>query len=337
MSAAPSPSLSLRGLVLFFSGLAAGLLLGLFIFTPILQGGAAKPAADTSVTAAAATPIANQTMAPSASPGTMAVNDPVAFDIEPRIGTLPWENEHDYLAYMQKASKEPLESLKARYALAQQFIASRELEGVAIEGFLRTPRENFVRSFNQKRAYENIWLPIGFGATITDPAVVSMMTTTLDVKPKQRVLEIGTGSGYQSAILSNLSNHIYSIEIIQPLQKETDALYSELSASYPQYKNIHRTLGDGYYGWKDYAPFDRIIVTCAIDHLPPPLLQQLAPGGIMVVPLGPPGRQHIMEVKKTTDAAGNEVLKRRDVYNGLGVKFIPFRDEKGGSYSGTKK
>ena len=164
-----------------------------------------------------------------------------------------------------------------------------------------------------------------------------MMTTTLDVKPKHRVLEIGTGSGYQSAILSNLSNYIFSIEIIQPLQKETDALYSELAATYPQYKNIRRTLGDGYYGWKEFAPFDRIIVTCAIDHLPPPLLQQLAPGGIMVVPLGPPGRQHIMEVKKTLDSAGNEVLKRRDVYNGLGVKFIPFRDEKGGSYSGEKK
>jgi protein-L-isoaspartate(D-aspartate) O-methyltransferase len=164
-----------------------------------------------------------------------------------------------------------------------------------------------------------------------------MMTTTLDVKPGSRVLEIGTGSGYQSAILSNLSNFVFSIEIIKPLQAETDALYASLSATYPQYKNIHRKLGDGYYGWEEYAPFDRIIVTCAIDHLPPPLLRQLAPGGIMVVPLGPPGRQHIMEVKKTTDATGAEVLKRRDVYNGGGVKFIPFRDEKGSSYSGGKK
>lgn len=333
-----APSLSLKGLVLFFSGVAAGLILGLFIFTPILQAqNGTKAAIDKAIAADSPIPSSNANIQDASAPIPVHSLAPPAFNIEPQIGTLPWENEHDYLAYMEKFTKEPEESLKARYSLAQQFIASRELEGVAVEGFLRTPREKFVRSFNQKRAYENIWLPIGFGATITDPAVVSMMTTTLDVKPQQRVLEIGTGSGYQSAILSNLSNYIYSIEIIQPLQKETDALYAELSATYPQYKNIHRTLGDGYYGWKEFAPFDRIIVTCAIDHLPPPLLQQLAPGGIMVVPLGPPGRQHIMEVKKTLDSSGNEVLKRRDVYNGLGVKFIPFRDEKGGSYSGEKR
>jgi protein-L-isoaspartate(D-aspartate) O-methyltransferase len=160
------------------------------------------------------------------------------------------------------------------------------------------------------------------------------MTTTLDVQPDHKVLEIGTGSGYQSAILSNLSNHVYSIEIIKPLFFETNDLYIELAADYPQYKNISRKLGDGYFGWEKFAPFDRIIVTCSIDHLPPPLLQQLKPGGIMVVPLGNPSRQYIMEVKKSLDANGNEVLTRRDVYNGLSVKFIPFRDEEGKSYSG---
>jgi len=237
---------------------------------------------------------------------------------------------------MKVHSDEAEDFLRSRYKLAMKFTETHELMGNAVEGFLRTPREDFVREQNKGKEYADSWLPIGYGATITDPDVVSMMTTTLALEPDHRVLEIGTGSGYQSAILSNICNHVYSIEIIEPLQKETDALYTSLSKRYPQYENIKRKLGDGYYGWEDEAPFDRIIVTCAIDHLPPPLLRQLAPEGIMVVPLGPPGRQHIMEVKKTTDEEGNIVLKRRDVYNGMAVKFIPFRDEAGSSYSGAK-
>lgn len=336
MAQAGGTTLSIKAIGLFFAGLAAGLIAGFLLFSPVLQ------APSTDVVASVAPPAgASPTAAATADPATTAPVLPAglpapAFRVEKQIGTLPWENERDYIAWMLAHTKEPESSLKARYELAQRFIATRELEGVAIEGFLRTPRENFVRKANLTRAYENTWLPIGWGATITDPAVVSMMTTTLDVHPAQRVLEIGTGSGYQSAILSNLSDYVFSIEIIKPLQAETDALYTSLSTDYPQYANIHRKLGDGYYGWEEVAPFDRIIVTCAIDHLPPPLLRQLAVGGIMVVPLGPPGRQHIMEVKKSLDESGNEVLKRRDVYNGGGVKFIPFRDEKGGSYSGTK-
>jgi protein-L-isoaspartate(D-aspartate) O-methyltransferase len=163
-----------------------------------------------------------------------------------------------------------------------------------------------------------------------------MMTTALDVKPNHKVLEIGTGSGYQSAILSNLSPYIYTIEIIQPLYYQTDDLYEMLESDYPSYKQIVRKLGDGFYGWEKYAPFDRIIVTCSIDHLPPPLIKQLSANGIMIVPLGPPGRQFIMEVKKSVNENGNVVLKRRDVYNGLSVKFIPFRHESGESYSGEE-
>jgi protein-L-isoaspartate(D-aspartate) O-methyltransferase len=333
MAASGTSSLSIKAIGLFLVGLAAGLLVGFLLFSPVLQ-----PAPSDPVAMAAPSPSAAATASPSAAAAPVAAGLPqAAFRVEKQIGTLPWENERDYVDWMLAHTKEPKDSLQARYALAQRFIGTRELEGVAIEGFLRTPRENFVRQANLKRAYENTWLPIGWGATITDPAVVSMMTTSLDVRPAHRVLEIGTGSGYQAAILSNLSDYVFSIEIIKPLQAETDELYTKLTSDYPQYGNIHRKLGDGYYGWEEYAPFDRIIVTCAIDHLPPPLLRQLAVGGIMVVPLGPPGRQHIMEVKKTVDEAGNEVLKRRDVYNGGGVKFIPFRDEKGGSYSGTRQ
>lgn len=248
----------------------------------------------------------------------------------------PIDSKEAYVSWMLANTDEELEYLEARWELVELYTSTSELTGEqTIRAFLRTPREHFVREQNINRAYDDTWLPIGWGATITDPDVVSMMTTTLAVEPHHRVLEIGTGSGYQSAILSNLSNYVYTIEIIEPLQAETDELYDELESDYPLYGNIKRKLGDGFYGWERYAPFDRIIVTCAIDHLPPPLLRQLAVDGIMVVPLGPPGRQYIMEVKKTLNEAGQLTLQRRDVYNGLSVKFIPFRDTEGTSYSGA--
>ncbi len=255
------------------------------------------------------------------------------FDAAKELGTLPMDSREHFVEYMEKHYGEERAFLEKRWDTAQLFIKTHELQGNALEAYLRTPREHFVRARNIARAYDDTWMPIGWGATITNPPVVSMMTTTLDVKPGQKVLEIGTGSGYQSAILSHLTNNVYTIEIIEPLFHETDALYQELESKYPGYKNIHRKLGDGFYGWEKYAPFDRIIVTCAVDHLPPPLIQQLTPNGIMVVPLGPPARQYIMKVERVTDEKGNVTLKRTDVYNGLSVKFIPFRNEQGKSYS----
>ncbi len=260
-----------------------------------------------------------------------------AWDVSRELGRLPMDSREHFIAYMEKTTGEESEYLEKRWDLAQTFIKTHELQGYAIEAFLRTPRQDFVRARNIPRAYEDVWMPVGYGATITNPAVVGMMTTTLDVKPGLKVLEIGTGSGYQSAILSHLTNNVYSIEIIEPLFRETDALYKSLQSRYPMYANIHRKLGDGYYGWEKYAPFDRIIVTCAVDHLPPPLIQQLAPKGIMVVPLGPPARQYIMKVERSKDDKGNTILKRTDVYNGLSVKFIPFLDEQGRSYSGQSQ
>jgi protein-L-isoaspartate(D-aspartate) O-methyltransferase len=257
----------------------------------------------------------------------------VVYDPAAHLGELPTDNLDAYIAWMLAHTNEKEEYLRKRWDLSRIYIKSGELQGESIEAFLKTPRELFVREQNIGRAYDDTWLPIGYGATITDPDVVSMMTTTLGVKPTHKVLEIGTGSGYQSAILSFLTKYVYSIEIIEPLYQETNALYNSLQAQYPNVGNIKRKLGDGFYGWEKYAPFDRIIVTCSIDHLPPPLIKQLAPNGIMVVPLGPPGRQYIMEVKKTVDADGTIHLTRRDVYNGLSVTFIPFRNEEGKSYS----
>jgi len=252
----------------------------------------------------------------------------------PRLASsMPIETKEAWLSWMSRNRNDDPVFLEQRWELARSLVESSELKRPEdVRAFLLTPREHFVRAQNKGLEYADTWLPIGYGATITDPDVVSMMTTTLNVKPGDKVLEIGTGSGYQSAILSYLTKDVYTIEIIRPLYVETDALYRELEKSFPSYSVINRKLGDGYYGWEEYAPFDKIIVTCAIDHIPPPLLRQLSPGGIMVLPLGPPNRQYIMEVVKN-EMDGITTLSRRDIYNGMSVKFIPFRDDKGASYS----
>jgi protein-L-isoaspartate(D-aspartate) O-methyltransferase len=253
----------------------------------------------------------------------------------PRLAqSMPIETKEAWLSWMSRNRGDDPVFLEQRWEWAQNLVITSELKRPEdVRAFLLTPREYFVRAQNKGLEYADTWLPIGYGATITDPDIVSMMTTTLNVKPWDKVLEIGTGSGYQSAILSYLTKDVYSIEIIRPLYLETDALYRDLERNFPSFSVINRKLGDGYYGWEDFAPFDKIIVTCAIDHIPPPLLRQLNPGGIMVLPLGPPNRQYIMEIVKNEEADGSITLSRRDVYNGLSVKFIPFRDEIGVSYS----
>jgi protein-L-isoaspartate(D-aspartate) O-methyltransferase len=250
--------------------------------------------------------------------------------------SMPIETKEVWLSWMRSNRNDLPVFLEDRWNLAKTFVDSAELKRPEdVRAFLLAPREHFVRSRNRGLEYADTWLPIGYGATITDPDVVAMMTTTLNINAGDKVLEIGTGSGYQSSILSYLTSEVYTIEIIKPLFIETDQLYRDLEKFYPAYGAINRKLGDGYYGWEKYAPFNKIIVTCAIDHIPPPLLRQLSPGGIMVLPLGPPGRQYIIEVKKEVAEDGSITLNRRDVYNGLRVSFIPFRDEAGTSYSGA--
>jgi Protein-L-isoaspartate carboxylmethyltransferase len=253
----------------------------------------------------------------------------------PRLAqSMPIETKEAWLSWMSRNRSDDPVFLEQRWNWAQNLVTTSELKRPEdVRAFLLTPREHFVRAQNKGLEYADTWLPIGYGATITDPDVVSMMTTTLNVKPMDKVLEIGTGSGYQSAILSYLTRDVYSIEIIRPLFVETDALYRDLERNFPSFSVINRKLGDGYYGWEEHAPFDKIIVTCSIDHIPPPLLRQLNSGGIMVLPLGPPNRQYIMEIVKKEAADGTITLSRRDVYNGQSVKFIPFRDERGASYS----
>ena len=338
-------TVSIRTALTLIAGLCFGLLCGLYL--PLVVAAKSERVVAWEETrspmaarlqAAAITP-----SPPAGEAGPQAMAEPHAIP-EPQADTydgpgfaqsMPIANKETWLSWMRtgKRGDSPV-FLEERWALARSFVGTAELKRPEdVRAFLLTPREHFVRARNKGYEYADTWLPIGYGATITDPDVVSMMTTTLAVKPGEKVLEIGTGSGYQSAILSYLTTEVYTIEIIKPLFAETDQLYRDLEETFPSYGAIRRKLGDGYYGWEQYAPFDKIIVTCAIDHIPPPLLKQLKAGGIMVLPLGPPGRQYIMEVKKQVAEDGTVTLSRRDVYNGLRVSFIPFRDAAGGSYS----
>ena len=202
--------------------------------------------------------------------------------------------------------------------------------------FLLTPREKFVLPQNLGRAYEHAFLDIGFGVTISGPHIVGRMTSTIDPKPGERVLEIGTGSGYQSAYLSHLTNNVYTIEIIKPLAERTRKTYDELIADgYNEFASISSKNADGYYGWEESGPFDKIIVTCGIDHIPPPLLQQLKVGGTMVIPVGPPGAQRVLKVVKSQGADGSITVARSDIYGGKIVPFVPFTKLEGESIKGT--
>ena len=202
--------------------------------------------------------------------------------------------------------------------------------------FLMTPREKFVLQQNLSRAYEHAFLDIGWGVTISGPHIVGRMTSTIDPKKGEKVLEIGTGSGYQSAYLSHLTYNVYTIEIIKPLAERTRGIYDSLiAAGYNEFKSISTKNADGYYGWEEVAPFDKIIVTCGIDHVPPPLLQQLKPGGIMVIPVGPPGAQRVLKVVKTQAEDGSITVARSDIYGGKIVPFVPFTKLEGDAIKGT--
>jgi protein-L-isoaspartate(D-aspartate) O-methyltransferase len=215
--------------------------------------------------------------------------------------------------------------LGERYDRYQQLLAIYDLWTIADKrAFLMTPREEFVLPEDREQAYVGHYLDIGFGVTITPPGVVGRMTSALGVRPSDKVLEVGTGSGYQSALLSYLTSKLWSIEIIEELATRTRGVYDRLiGKGYREYAAITSRKGDGYYGWEEAAPFDKIIVTCGIDHIPPPLMQQLKPGGIMVIPVGPPGAQHILKAVKTKGAEGELTVARSDIFGGKVIPFVP--------------
>lgn len=245
----------------------------------------------------------------------------------------PTDDRGAYLNWMLKNTNEEERFLVQRWNRMQQDLSwyPTTTSKKTIQAFLRTPREYFVRQYNIDKAYDHNWLLIEDGQTISGPHIVIRMTETILPEPDHKVLEIGTGSGYQSAMLSWLSNHVYSIEIKSGLYKVTESIYDKYDDSYKNFQNVTRKNDDGYYGWEEYAPFDRIIVTCAIDHIPPALLKQLKPGGVMVIPVGPiAGDQVLLRITKKIDENGVITLEREDVYNGrIRVKFVPFTKEDG--------
>ena len=167
-------------------------------------------------------------------------------DITQRLEHPPMKNKEEYVAWMLENTSEDEKFISWRWDCVQDLLQWRSIREERVkESFLRTPRENFIRKRNIHRAYEHAYMPIGYGATITDPWIVSLMTQTIAPGPDHKVLEIGTGSGYQSALLSELSNFVYTIEIIEELAADTNELYRGYEKEYPQYKNIRRVTGDG--------------------------------------------------------------------------------------------
>jgi protein-L-isoaspartate(D-aspartate) O-methyltransferase len=182
---------------------------------------------------------------------------------------------------------------------------------------LNVPRHWFVPKINQLAAYADTPLPIGHGQTISQPFIVAYMTGLLDLTPQMKVLEIGTGSGYQAAVLSEFTPNVYTIEILAPLAKRAREQLSQYG-----YNTIKTKLGDGYKGWPQYAPFDAIIVTCAPDHIPQPLIEQLKPNGKIVIPVGKEGYvQDLLLVTKKADGS----LEKKSM---MPVRFVPLLREK---------
>ena len=177
-------------------------------------------------------------------------------------------------------------------------------------------RHLFVPERLWPEAYANHPLPIGHGQTISQPYIVALMTDLIDPDKNDTVLEVGTGSGYQAAILATLVERVYSIEIIEPLARQAKDRLARLA-----YDNVVTRIGDGYFGWQEHAPFDAIVVTAAASHVPPPLIEQLKPGGRMVIPVG--GRFAVQYLLLLEKSAAGEILTRQIT----AVRFVPLTGE----------
>lgn len=201
-----------------------------------------------------------------------------------------------------------------RYAMVRDQILSRGIRDVRVlRALRRVERHRFVPQDQRSRAYDDRPLPIGHRQTISQPYIVAYMTDALGLKPTDKVLEVGTGSGYQAAVLGEIVKSVYSIEILAPLGRRSAKLLAKLG-----YKNVHVRVGDGYRGWPKVAPFDAIIVTAAPPRVPPALIQQLKVGGRLVMPVGTT-RQTLIRITRTATGTRRENL--------LGVVFVPMTGE----------
>jgi protein-L-isoaspartate(D-aspartate) O-methyltransferase len=227
-----------------------------------------------------------------------------------------------YPAHLSASSQEELNYMHKRQQMVRLIeddvsrtsvsLDKEALDPNVMQAINTVPRHKFVPKNRRDDAYQNNPLPIGHGQTISQPYIVAIMTDLLKLSPKDKVLEIGTGSGYQAAILAELVKQVYSIEIIEPLGLDAAQLFKQL-----EYKNISTKIGDGYYGWEEHAPFDAIIVTAAASHIPHALIRQLKPGGHMMIPVGSNFLpQQLLLVTKAKDGH----ITTRQI---LPVRFVP--------------
>ena len=208
--------------------------------------------------------------------------------------------------------EELLHDVESEIALIASETGRPILDVRVLAAMRKVPRHQFVPAQQIPNAYLNRPLPIGYGQTISQPLIVALMTDLMQLKPGDTVLEIGSGSGYQAAIMGELAKAVYTIEIIEPLANQAAARLKQQG-----YANVTVKVGDGYYGWPEHGPFDSIMVTAAASQIPPPLLQQLRPGGRMIIPVGAQFiTQYLMLVEKRPDGT----ISTRQI---LPVRFVP--------------
>jgi len=208
------------------------------------------------------------------------------------------------------------EMAKKREYMVTHHLKGRDIvDERVLEVMGKVLRHKFVLEGYLEKAYEDHPLPISYGQTISQPYIVALMTQLLEIKGGEKVLEIGTGSGYQAAILADLVDEVYTVEIIEELCSSARNRLYELG-----YNNVQVLCADGYFGWEENSPFDGIIVTCAPDHVPHPLIEQLKEGGVMIIPVGPPGAYQVLwQIKK--------VNGKLEFNNIIGVAFVPLTGE----------
>ncbi len=215
-----------------------------------------------------------------------------------------------------KARQNLVEAIEQDVRRTSLYLDRETLDERVMTAMRKVPRHEFVPLDQRPHAYANRPLPIGYGQTISQPYIVALMSDLIKPQPDDRVLELGTGSGYQAAILAELTAQVYSIEIIETLGKQAAERLSGLG-----YDNVTVRIGDGYYGWEEHAPFDAIVVTAAASHIPPPLIAQLKPGGLMVIPVG--SRFLTQQLVLIEKQPGGELVTRQV----LPVKFVPLTGE----------
>jgi len=204
---------------------------------------------------------------------------------------------------------------RVRQRMVREQIQDRGIRDERVLHAMRcVPREQFVPDHLRDEAHDDCALPLEHGQTISQPFIVGFMTDALELRPEDRVLEIGTGCGYQAAVLSLLAKDVYSIEIVEPLAKEAAARLQRLG-----YTNVHTRCGDGRLGWQEEAPFDAVIVTCAPEEVPTPLVAQLREGGRMMIPVGAPGVQELLLLTKEDGE-----LRQ---FKTMQVRFVPMTGE----------